>query len=337
MGKLRNLIMFSKKKNEPVQFYVGQETIKIEGRTLPAVALSHIGEALGWGMWIDETFQQQVVEAAKAGVKCYFTHGNPAKDSLGSYLGIIQNVKIVDGVCRGDLSIAPSADLSPEGELGNYVMQLAKDNPAACGLSLKFVRDRKSELEFAKKNTINGKFASPDCRNTENLPHVRLGELISCDMVGEPAANPDGLLSKLEETEQMAKIEELEVAFKDAKPEWLLAALKSNKSIEELKAEFSAMVHEEALKAKDAEINAAKAEVESLKKTVDELNKAVAEFKAKKEPVAFSAGVKSEGQPTDWKAAVQMIQERDKVSFADARAKLEVEFPALAMAVRTGK
>lgn len=177
------------------------------GGVLYGVSLIATGEALGHDMWIDDVTLQQVAEFAsrgKSGVKSRFTHPSMSADGLGRHLGRIHDVRLEDGRVIGDLHFVQSAHETPEGDLAEYVMQLAEDDPEAAGLSIVFEHDPASEAEFLLEHgatVIDGYlddrgFKSPDPLNTKNYPHVRLAKLRAADIVDEPAANPEGLFDR---------------------------------------------------------------------------------------------------------------------------------------------
>lgn len=165
---------------------------------LSNVSLISAGEALGHDMWIDETTLAQVAELAnqgKHGIKSRFTHPSMSADGMGRHLGRIKNVRVEGYQVIGDLHFAQSSHNTPEGDLAEYVMQLAEEDPAAAGLSIVFEHDFEAEQQFMQENTTDA-FESPDDDNYRSLPHVRLEKLRAADIVDEPAANPDGLFDR---------------------------------------------------------------------------------------------------------------------------------------------
>lgn len=158
------------------------------------------GEARGHEMWIDREMLQQVHDALAAagdtGVKARFTHPGLSSDGLGTYLGRWKNSRLDGDVVRADLHLARSAHETPDGDLATYVMDLAEEDPAAFGTSIVFRHDRDAEEQHRATHTKNGRFYSPDERNTEHYPHARLRELRAVDAVDSPAANPSGLFHR---------------------------------------------------------------------------------------------------------------------------------------------
>jgi hypothetical protein len=143
---------------------------------LSGVSLIAKGEALGHDMWIDEVTLMQVAEFANQsnnGIKSRFTHPSMSADGMGRHLGRLKDVRVEGEKVIGDLHFAQSAHATPEGDLAEYVMKLAEEDPAAAGLSIVFEHDQEAEQQFMTKFSKDS-FMSPDEDNLRNLPHVRL-------------------------------------------------------------------------------------------------------------------------------------------------------------------
>jgi hypothetical protein len=180
---------------------------------IPGVSLCARGEALGHGMWIDDEFLQQIVDAANTNpklLKSRFTHPDLCTDGMGKAVGTLENFSKVGDQVYGDLHCYSAAHDAPDGDLAGYVMNLAEEDPTNFGLSIVFSHDYQDEEDFWNENTqeVEGKddkgnvvsrtkqFQSPDPYNVQNLPHCRLSELRAADVVDEPAANPKGLFHR---------------------------------------------------------------------------------------------------------------------------------------------
>ncbi len=149
------------------------------------------GEALGHGMWVDTEFVAAValqLSASKKGIVSRYTHPNMSGDALSKGLGRVVYRADGNGKVRGDLHFYKAAHKSPDGNLAEYLMDLASDDPESFGASISFERDVEAEENYANDNP-----SSNDPRNVNNLPHVRLNTLRFVDIVSQPAANPDGL------------------------------------------------------------------------------------------------------------------------------------------------
>ena len=186
---------------------------RFEAGIIHGVSMISVGEALGHRYWIDEETINQVYSHAMAaneeGVKARFTHPGMSSDGMGRLLGRLHDPRIEDGRVLADLHLAKLAHETPDGDLAEYCMMLADEDPKAAGLSIVFHHDFNAEDEFQQAHqdeveytdyrgrtyTKTG-FKSPDENNVSNYPHVRLKSLRACDMVDEPAANEEGLFDR---------------------------------------------------------------------------------------------------------------------------------------------
>ena len=149
------------------------------------VSIARIGTAKGHDGFIDKTFLMQVVDMAATrsqGIKARFGHPNMCSTALGSYLGRFHNYSYSGDKVTADLHLDESARNSPNGNLFEYVLNMAESNPDMFGASLVFESD-----EFAVTETeVDGK--------KKSQRYFRLKELRATDIVDEPAAT-DGLFS----------------------------------------------------------------------------------------------------------------------------------------------
>jgi hypothetical protein len=184
---------------------------------LATVSMMARGEARGHGFWIDRDLLAQMATALKTatdngdGIKSRYTHPFASADSLGRFLGRVTAEDpqttargLADGWLPCTVHLAKTSRRTPEGDLGGYIMDLAREDSEALGLSAVFRRDFQTELEYMLahggqlvagpdgQDIVEG-FQSPDPENIHNLPHARLAELVAADVVGDPAANPSGL------------------------------------------------------------------------------------------------------------------------------------------------
>jgi len=168
-----------------------------ENGVIYGLAVISVGEALGHTAWVDKTMIAQVVELgnlAENGIKSRFTHPGLSSDGLGTLLGPISNFRLSENgqAVLGDLEFIDAAYNSPEGDLANYVMDLAEQSPQFAGLSIVFDPDFDSQEAFIKENG-GERFQSPDTENKNNFEHMRVAKLLATDVVDDPAANPKGL------------------------------------------------------------------------------------------------------------------------------------------------
>lgn len=167
------------------------------------------GEALGHDMWIDEQFLADTTAAinrGESGIKARFTHPGLSSDGIGKYLGRITDARMEGNKVLADLHFQESATKTPDGNLADYVMQLAEDDPQSFGLSIVFDVNEEQMTQHREEHTFGkpAKFVSPDEENKNNYPHARMSSLRAADAVDSPAANPDGLFHREQEIAQDA-------------------------------------------------------------------------------------------------------------------------------------
>jgi len=158
------------------------------------------GPALGHDMWVDKQFLADVARLGNAqpnGVKVRFTHPGLSSDGMGRALGRATNFRLKGAQVIADLRFIRAAYDSPDGNLADYVMSLAEEDPHMFGTSIVFNRDIDAEAAFVAEHlSDNGEFVSPERKNRGNLVHARISQLLASDVVDEPAANPNGLFSE---------------------------------------------------------------------------------------------------------------------------------------------
>ena len=194
------------------------------------------GEALGHGFWIDREFVSQVNQALagnRSGVKSRFTHPDLSGDGLAKGLGrVFFRDSESEDVARGDLHLWESSRKSPDGDLGGYVLERAKEDPESFGASISFVYDIEATKahflanggeikidEYGSQFWDRSSFKSPDPLNVLRLPHARLADLRAVDIVDDPAANPDGLFHRDQTLQEAESLLEYALGLSDRKPE----------------------------------------------------------------------------------------------------------------------
>lgn len=190
-------------RSAPIFFSDAGGEISDDGSTITGLSIMRPGvEARGHGYWIDETTCSQVLEDCVAtgdgGVKAHVGHGGLSDDGINRHVGQFSNFRDDNGVPRADLNLE---GINPD--LENKVRYYADKGKRQAGLSIAAgVPDRPAMAAFMLKHKDGkGQFKSPDPSNKKNLPHLRLpkGGLTSIDIVGRPAANPEGMFGDLEE------------------------------------------------------------------------------------------------------------------------------------------
>ena len=186
---------------------IDREGGKLGAGVIYGVSAITRGEALGHGFWIDQEFLAQVADApeGKRGFKVRFTHPGLSSDGMGKQLGRIVNLRLKGDQVVGDVEFTRASHKTPDGNLADFVMTLAEDDPEAFATSIVFDFDPKAQAEFEKEHsyfddeTERMEFTTPDPENVGNYPHIRLAELRAVDVVDSPAANPGGLFHKGDE------------------------------------------------------------------------------------------------------------------------------------------
>lgn len=120
----------------------------------------------------DETLQQvlDLGRRAAEGVKSHLSHGDDATDGIFNHLGRFRNFRIVGNATVADLYVAASA------KDGDYILNLAAEDPQAFGASMLCSLDRKAP------------------RRADGFQAIRVLELMAIDLVGTPALT-GGLLA----------------------------------------------------------------------------------------------------------------------------------------------
>jgi len=153
------------------RFAVAEQTrIDAASGTIYGVSLITEGPALGHGVYIDAKTLEQVKEAASSyagGLKVKMDHGGGA----GDIVGYIDALRIVGQKLLGDFHLLDSSTHRP------YILEIASKIPDTFGLSIAF--------------------SGPSEIGSDKRAMQRCTEIYSVDLVSEPAANPDGLFSRM--------------------------------------------------------------------------------------------------------------------------------------------
>jgi HK97 family phage major capsid protein len=166
----------------------------VDGEVISGVSIATTGEAVGHRLMFDQTSlaQLQLLASSKPrGVKSRFTHPDWFHDGLGKYLGRFTNFQILEVASVvpamklvADLQLSKTSHTSPAGDIGQYVLDLAIEDPSALGVSV---------VVDLQRERVEG----------QDLPVARITQLYAADVVDEPSLNPDGLF---EITEQGSEI-----------------------------------------------------------------------------------------------------------------------------------
>lgn len=222
------------------------EQTDIEQGIIRGVSVVTEGEAKGHGVSLDKAFVETVIRQGnelKTGVKARFGHPNMCSTALGTFIGRFKNFR-ADTTTRNDgqtasravadLFMSNSAKETPNGNLYDYVMQMAKSEADMFGTSIVFTPGREyrkvvatGEPAFIQYETdsygdvVNLSYVDKNGEeiNEKTTPlseevYVECEQLHACDTVDDPAAN-DGLFSRFSKESMAGQVTE----FLDLHPE----------------------------------------------------------------------------------------------------------------------
>lgn len=155
--------------------------VDLEAKTINGVKVMQLGKVNDSRPWaVDLETLDQVVQFGNAdpkGLKARFTHPSMSDDGFGKYLGRWKNFRMEGDAAYADLQLSESSFDTPNGDLGSYILQLAKEDPTAFGVSA-----ATKLAEEMYQETPEGKVVP-----------LRLAGLRAVDFVDEPAATRGGL------------------------------------------------------------------------------------------------------------------------------------------------
>lgn len=171
----------------------GDSTLQVdrEAGIIRGVSVISAGPALGHGFEVDDVMLRQVARHALGGVRVGFTHG--ADDDLETRVGTLKSPRIDGGRVRGDVHFGSYSRSTPKGNLFDYLLALADEAPESLGLSIVF-----EPADFERR---------------DGKSFGRVARLARVDFVGDPAANPRGLLSTPNEDPNVKVTKELRAAL----------------------------------------------------------------------------------------------------------------------------
>ena len=139
---------------------------------LHKVVVAQAGKVKSYFEMIDATTLSQIASfgnAREKGVKARFGHPNMCSSAFGTYIGRFRNFKAEEGSVHADLHLDEICKDSPSGNLYDYIIKMAKNNPDMFGASIAFVPGK------------------PEATDAE-FPSTRIEELLATDLVDDPAA-----------------------------------------------------------------------------------------------------------------------------------------------------
>jgi hypothetical protein len=155
-------------KNLPFLCLADSGEIDADSGIIRNVSVMTKGPARGHDLTIDDTTLEQVLSAASEfqnGVKVKVDHGG----GVFSIVGSVKNFRIEGDKLKADLHLLKTA------EKAAHILELARELPDTFGMSV----------------SIHGQHETKDGETFARCNRIR-----SCDIVTDPAANPDGLLSE---------------------------------------------------------------------------------------------------------------------------------------------
>jgi hypothetical protein len=211
---------------------------------IEGVSVCTAGEAKGHGVSLDSEFIDSVVgfgNEKKQGLKARFGHPNMCSTALGTFLGRFKNFRREGEQALADLFLSNEAKDTPNGNLYDSVLGMAKNESDMFGTSIVFSPGRafrKDEngnkwFQFCRESYegVEVWYENEDAEKREDEEglsdelYIECAELHACDTVDEPAAN-EGLFSKFAQESIAGQVTE----FLDLNPQ-VWEALSANPDI----------------------------------------------------------------------------------------------------------
>jgi len=188
-GRGRAEVSLVQAQTTPAEITVEDAGGDLGGGVIGNVAVLTVGMALPHRrdpFEIDRVMLQQTVDSINAqagGVKCRISHPElrdgpfgGLTDSIFYLVGRCRAARLVGEQVRADVHLGQYADSGPQGRAGTYLRGLARQDPAAIGMSLRY-------------------FPAESIQREGQPPLGRIQQVTACDFVGEPGGNPSGLLA----------------------------------------------------------------------------------------------------------------------------------------------
>ena len=173
--------------SQPMALATSGIEIDREAGLLKNVSIITRGPALGHDFVVDEKTLKQVasiLKKKKRGVKSRLTHPGFLTDGIEYLVGraAIGDARVDGDQVRADIQLGQYAKSSPKGDLWTYLLDVAEEAPDIFGLSIVFVPG-----DYEERKDEDGLPVSPA---------GRVKDVLAVDFVGDPGANPGGLLSR---------------------------------------------------------------------------------------------------------------------------------------------
>jgi hypothetical protein len=301
--------------------YAKRGTVDREKGAIFGVSVNTVGEAKGHGVHLEQSFVERVAElgnAEKNGLKARFGHPSMCSTALGTFLGRFKNFRVEGEQVLADLFLSGSAKDAPGGNLYDYVLGLAESESDMFGTSIVFTVGEEYQLEG------------------DDRTFVTCDKLHACDVVDDPAANPDGLFSAFNQDALSSQVSEFLGTHPEiyeilsTKPEIVKQFMKNYEQFNNRKGE-SEMTEdvkevEELETAETVEVEQLETDVvEEVAESTEDTAEEVEELEAVEE-VAEVVEVKEELSSVDLVKAFQALADEHGYEFAKANhGKSEVE------------
>ena len=174
-------------------FQSSTPTINSESGIIQNVLVVSKGEAKGHNLFLNDDFLEKTAllgNQAPKGIKARYGHPNMCSTALGTYIGRYHNFRKIDNNVIADLHLDKTSKISPNGNLYDYILQLAATNPDMFGSSIAFKGGEVTTLTEAIEN-------SP---KTTTRNYASIEALHAVDLVDDPAAT-DGLFAQFHQND----------------------------------------------------------------------------------------------------------------------------------------
>jgi hypothetical protein len=179
--------------------------VDAEAGILKGVVLCQVGEAKGHGVWLEQSFIDELALLGSAfnesGLKCRFGHPAASDDAIGSYAGLHFNIRVEGSQCLADFHLSEASNASPKYKgMKDYLLQLASENPKAFGQSIVFLPGN-CYFYDVEGNKVDDDGSTPAWEAWNALPkekrklYATIKKLSASDCVDTGAAT-DGLFSE---------------------------------------------------------------------------------------------------------------------------------------------
>lgn len=171
------------------------QQIDAKAGTIFACSIAVAGEAAGHRLIFDQTSLRQLLEIGnrkETGIKSRFTHPGLSEDGLGKFLGRMKDFRFGGDRLLADLHLSDSSANTPTGNLRDYILNLAKEDPASFGISVVVDLDKYWVLDNGTEVIASGDRPK---NATTKYPIARILSFVAADLVDEPALNPQGLFT----------------------------------------------------------------------------------------------------------------------------------------------